>query len=54
MAPGNKVIYFLRPLFMNVRNKLERLSEAGISNLVQCLRVRPEPTRVKYLSCAQL
>jgi hypothetical protein len=32
---------------MNFRNKLEYLSLASISSLVQCLRVRAEPTRVK-------
>jgi hypothetical protein len=25
------------------------LSQAGLSGLVQCLRVRPEPTRVEHL-----
>ncbi len=32
---------FLRSYFTNVRNKLERLSMAGLSSLVYCLWARP-------------
>ncbi len=35
-------------------NKLERLSLASLSSLVECLQVRPNPTRVKHLSGAPL
>jgi len=35
-------------------NKLECLSLASLSSLVQCLQVRPELTWAKYLSCAPL
>jgi len=35
---------------MSGPNKLEFLFLAGFSNLVQCLRVTSDPTRMKHLS----
>jgi hypothetical protein len=40
----------LRLQLTNFRKKLECLSLTSISNLVQCLQVRPEPTRVMHIS----
>ncbi len=39
---------FLRPFYTNFRNKLECLSPSSLSSLVQCLRVRPEPTLERF------
>ncbi len=33
---------------MKVYHKLEYLSLAGLSSLVKCLQVRPDPTKVKH------
>jgi hypothetical protein len=44
----------LQPYFINFHNKLECLSLASVSNLVQYLRARLEPTRVKYHSGAPI
>jgi hypothetical protein len=45
--------YFLKQQNV-VRNNLECLSLASNSNLVECLRLRPQPTRVKHLRDAPL
>ncbi len=39
---------------MNVPKKLKCLSLASLSSLVKCLRVRPEPNRMKHVSSAPL
>jgi len=40
----------LQPSFTNVPNKLECLFLAGLSKLIYCLQVRPDPTRVEPIS----
>jgi hypothetical protein len=45
--PGANVIKLKK--FTTFCNKLDRLSLTSSSSLVQFLRVRPEPTRVKHL-----
>ncbi len=48
--PGVKVIKLFTAWSYTLFNKLERLSLASLSSLVQYLLVRPEPTWVKRLS----
>jgi hypothetical protein len=49
---GRRPIYIklICSWFMIVRNKLGCLSLTSLSSLPQCLRVRPQPTKVKRLS----
>jgi hypothetical protein len=42
------LLNILRPKFKNVYNKLECLSLASLSSLVECFQVRLGSTRVKY------
>jgi hypothetical protein len=51
---GLIVSNFLCPLLTNAHYKPEHLSQASLSSLVKCLRVRLEPTQVKHLSRATL
>jgi hypothetical protein len=44
LGQGYKTFYSRK--LRNFRNKLEHLSLASLSSLVQCLRVWPEPTLV--------
>ncbi len=53
-SPVVKVIERFCLYSTKFRNKLECLSLANFSSLVQCLRVRLEPIRVKHLSRALL
>jgi hypothetical protein len=45
---GPTIENFLRPHFMNVRNKLECSSLANLSSLISCLQARKEPTQKKH------
>ncbi len=47
-------VRLIRAKCTDFRNKLECLSLASLSSLVECLRVRTEPTRVKHFSGAPL
>ncbi len=51
---GLIVSNFLRLQLKDAHNKPEHLSQASLSSLVKCLRVRQEPTQVKHLSRATL
>ncbi len=48
----NVIKLLIQPYFANVHTKLDCLSLASRSSLVECLQVRPEPTHAKHLSGA--
>jgi hypothetical protein len=52
--PGAMLKNFLWPQVTSVRNKLESLTQASLSRLIEYLRARPEPTLVKQHSIAAL
>ncbi len=54
LLTGACTIKLFTVVVLDFRNKLECLSLASLSSLVQCLQVKREPSRVKHLSGAQL